>query len=338
MAIENSELSKAGGPAVQFLPNAYLRGKILPFEEAHVSIATHALHYGTAAFAGMRVYADAPREASDGSSHNSSQAQADSNSVRLFRPELHVKRLSQSAKLLGHDISSATIRQAVEQFLAANPANESYYMRPLVYVSDLGIAPRLHGVEFDLLIYGVKMEAYLSEQGISCCFSSWIRGEDRSLPLRGKISGTYVTSALAKSEAAARGFDEAILLNTRGKIAEGSAMNVFMVKDGVLTTPPVTADILEGITRRSVLEIAAELDIPTEEREIDRSELLLAEEVFLTGTATQIAPINKIEQYGLPANRPVTEKVVESLKKIIDREPSVHTDWMVSFKAAPPRV
>lgn len=299
-----------------FLPQAYLKGKIVPFESAQVSVATHALHYGTAAFAGIRVYAGSPG----------------AGQVMLFRPDLHIKRLSQSAKLLGYQISTKEITEAITRFIAANPGDEPYYMRPLVYASDLGVAPRLHDIEFDLLVYGIKMGEYLSGEGIGCCFSSWTRGEDRSLPLRGKISGTYVSSALAKTEAVSRGFDEAIFLNTKGKVAEGSAMNIFIVKEGKLVTPSVTQDILEGVTRRSVLEIAQDLGMSTEEREVDRSELLLAEEAFLTGTAAQIAPINKIEQYALPEKHPYTDKISKSLKGIINQESSEHREWLVRFK------
>lgn len=300
-----------------FLPNAYFRGKIVPFADANVSIATHALHYGTAAFGGMRVYMDAKNPSK----------------VVLFRPDLHFKRLSGSAKLLGYDLSAKQIEAAITEFIASNPAG-SYYMRPLVYVSDLGVAPRLHNVEYDLLIYGLEMGDYLAKSGISCTFSSWTRGEDRGLPLRGKISGTYVISALAKSEAVARGFDEAILLNSRGKVAEGSAMNIFMIKDGVLTTPSVTQDILEGITRRSLLEIAAKLGIPTAQREIDKSELLLAEGVFLSGTAAQIAPIKRIESYKLPSEHPITTKLAEALQRIVDQKDSAYSRWVTSFTAA----
>ena len=300
-----------------FLPTAYLKNKFVPFRDAQISIATHALHYGTAAFAGMRVYPDPKKQ----------------ENVVLFRPELHFKRLSNSAKLLGYEISAKQIGKAVSEFISVNPGDHPYYLRPLIYASDLGIAPRLHDIEFDLLIYGIKMGQYLDGGGISCCFSSWVRGEDRSMPLRGKISGTYVSSALAKTEAVNRGFDEAIFLNSRGKIAEGSAMNLFIVKDGVLVTPSVTQDILEGITRRSILELANEMGIPVEEREIDKSEVILAEEAFLTGTAAQLAPINKLEQYTLPNERPVTLKIKSALEKIQNRQNSKHADWLMSLPA-----
>lgn len=298
----------------QFLPNAYVRGSIVPFAEAQVSIATHALHYGTAAFAGMR-------------------AQPHDGAITLFRPELHFKRLSDSAKLLGHQLSAEQIEAAVSEFIAANPPDQPYYLRPLVYASDLGIAPRLHNLEFDLLIYGIRMGEYLSADGITCCFSSWTRGEDRAMPLRGKISGTYVSSALAKTEAVGRGFDEAIFLNSRGKVAEGSAMNIFMVKNGELVTPPVTADILEGITRRSLIEIAREQRMTVVERDIDKSELLLADEVFFSGTAARVAPVTRIEQYELPGERPVTDRLSQELKAIVDQQSGSHQDWLQSYPA-----
>ncbi len=289
----------------------------MPFDEAHVSVATHALHYGTAAFAGMRANPDKKVPGN----------------IALFRPELHTRRLSDSAHLLSQEVSPEQITEAITRFIAANPA-EPYYLRPLLYASDLGIAPRLHDIEFDLLIYGVKMGDYVSADGITCCISSWTRGEDRSIPLRGKISGTYVSSALAKTEAVERGYDEAIFLNSRGKVAEGSAMNIFMVKSGELITPTVTSDILEGITRRSVIELANDLKLTVVEREIDRSELLLADEVFLTGTAARIAPITKIEQYMLPAARPVTKKINDALTQIVEQRSDTHQDWIVSFPAS----
>lgn len=298
-----------------FLPKAFLNGKVVSFEDANISIATHALHYGTAAFAGMRVTPNANAKGE----------------VLLFRPELHFKRLASSAKILGFSISEQYIEESVKKFLVANPSDKPYYLRPLIYASDLGVAPRLHDLESDLLIYGVEMGKYLSGDGITCCFSSWIRGEDRSLPLRGKISGTYVTSALAKTEAVQRGFDEAIMLNSRGKVAEGSAMNLFLVRDGALITPDITQDILEGITRRSIIEIAQKLDIPVVEREVDKSELLIADEVFLSGTAAQIAPITKIEQFSLTSDRAVAQKIMAEMDKVLSQKGDF--DWLKSYKA-----
>ena len=186
----------------QFLPYAWFQGRCVPFEEAKVSVATHALHYGTGAFGGMRAIPDPSKPGG----------------MLLFRPERHARRLSQSARLLLADLSEATVMDALVTMLRANRPATPIYLRPFVYTSDLGIAPRLHDIETDFLIYGLELGDYLSPEGVSCRISSWTRQEDRSLPLRGKISGAYITSSLAKTEAVSSGFDEALLMNTRGKV------------------------------------------------------------------------------------------------------------------------
>ena len=213
----------------QFLPYAWFQGRCVPFEEAKVSVATHALHYGTGAFGGMRAIPDPNKPGG----------------MLLFRAERHARRLSQSAHLLMADLAEDTVMEALTAVLHANNPRTPIYLRPFVYTSDLGIAPRLHNIETDFLIYGLELGDYLSPDGVSCRISSWTRQEDRSLPLRGKISGAYITSSLAKSEAVASGFDEALLMNTRGKVSEASGMNLFIVRDGRLITPGVDQDILE---------------------------------------------------------------------------------------------
>ena len=290
-----------------FLPIAYFQDQFLPFEEAKISIATGALHYGTAAFGGLRAFVD----------------ESSGKTATLFRLDLHAKRLSQSAKFLGYSIGLEKIKQKIIQFTEQNLAktDNSFYIRPLVYVSDLGISPRLHETEFDFLIYGLELGDYLSKDGVKVCFSSWMRQSDASFPMRGKISGGYITSALAKTEAVSRGFDEAILLNSKGKVCEGTGMNLFLVREiggeKVLITPSVDQDILEGITRISVIQIAQNLGIKVLERAVDKSELLVAEEVFLTGTAAQITPINQIENYILPEKKPIFEKLQKTFNQII---------------------
>jgi branched-chain amino acid aminotransferase len=159
-----------------------------------------------------------------------------------------------------------------------------------VYTSDLGISPRLHDVEKNFFVYGLELGDYLSPEGVTCRISSWYRQEDRSLPLRGKISGAYITSSLAKTEAVESGFDESILMNAQGKVSEASGMNVFIVRNGVLITPGHEQDILEGITRDSILTVARAMGIEVVERPVDKSELLIADEVFLSGTAAKSPP------------------------------------------------
>ncbi|GAB4143616.1 MAG: branched-chain amino acid transaminase [Patescibacteria group bacterium] len=294
-----------------FLPFAYLKNKFIPFEQANISIATHALHYGTAAFGGLRAIPD-PKNGE----------------VLLFRLADHAKRLSQSATLLQYQIEPEKIAELIVEFVKQNQISKPSYIRPLIYASDLGISPRLHNLEKDLLIYGLELGDYLSAEGVSCCFSSWVRQEDRMIPGRGKIAGSYITSSLAKTEAIERGFDEALMFNSQGKISEASGMNVFMVKNGVLITPGSDQDILEGITRRSVIQLAQSEGIEVKERPIDKSELLIAEEVFLSGTAAKITPVSKIEMYTLPPARPITDKLRQLFNQITTGQTDSYSNWL----------
>jgi len=295
-----------------FLPFAFFEKKMVPFKEANISIATHALHYGTGAFGGMRGIVNP---------QNSKQ-------ILLFRLDKHAKRLSQSGRFLHFEISPDYIAEKIQEFIKTNKPASSFYIRPLLYTSDLGISPRLHDMEKDFLIYGVELGSYLSEEGVTCRFSSWVRQEDASFPLRGKITGGYITSSLAKTEAFESGFDEAILLNSQGKVSEATGMNIFMVRDGKLITPGFDQDILEGITRSSLLEIAKNLGIETVERIIDKSELLIADEVFLCGTAAKVTPVTKIENYKLPADKPLTNKLREKFNQIVENKDPSYNSWI----------
>lgn len=296
----------------QFLPVAYFQGQFVPFAEANISIATHALHYGTGAFGGLRGIPDP---------ENPQQ-------VLLFRLDRHCQRLSQSARFLHYDLPAAFIEKTLVEFVRQNRPTTSFYLRPFIYTSDLGIAPRLHNIEKDFFVYGLEMGDYLSPEGVSCRISSWYRQEDRSLPLRGKISGAYITSSLAKTEAVAAGFDEAILMNSQGKVCEASGMNLFIVRNGRLITPSPDQDILEGITRDSVLALAQDLGIPVTERAVDKSELFIADEVFLSGTAAKITPIRRIENYELPKVRPITETLREKLTAITENRDPNYSHWV----------
>ncbi len=300
----------------QFLPYAWFGGKCVPFAEATLSVATHALHYGTGAFGGMRALPNP----------------ADPREILLFRADRHARRLSQSAKLLLTELGEETILRAITTFLRANEPTCPVYLRPFVYTSDLGIAPRLHNIETDFLIYGLELGDYLSPEGVSCRISSWCRQEDRSLPLRGKISGAYITSSLAKTEAVKSGFDEALLLNSRGKVSEASGMNLFMVRDGVLITPGVDQDILEGITRASVLEIAKAMGIPTLERPVDKTELFIADEVFLSGTAAKVTPVRRIETTDLTTKRPIMDAIRERLTAITEGRDPHYDHWVTRVR------
>ncbi len=300
----------------QFLPYAWFDGECVRFEDAKLSIATHALHYGTGAFGGMRALPNP----------------SDPGEILLFRADRHARRLSQSARLLLTDLDEDTIHRAINAFLKANKPSCPVYLRPFVWTSDLGIAPRLHNIQTDFLIYGLELGDYLSPEGVSCRISSWTRQEDRSLPLRGKISGAYITSSLAKTEAVKSGFDEAILMNSRGKVSEASGMNLFLVRDGVLITPGVDQDILEGITRASVIELAKAMGLEVVERAVDKSELFVADEVFLSGTAAKVTPVRRVETTDMPVNRPVMEQIRERLTAITEGRDPDYDHWVTRIR------
>jgi branched-chain amino acid aminotransferase len=298
-----------------FLPIAYFKNQFVPFAEANLSIATHALHYGTGAFGGLRGVPDPTNP----------------NQVFLFRLDKHCQRLSKSATLINYDLPADKIQAIITDFVQKNRPTQSFYIRPFVYTSGLGIAPRLHNIEKDFFVYGLELGDYLSPDGVTCRISSWCRQEDRSLPLRGKISGAYITSSLAKTEAVESGFDEAILLNSQGKVSEASGMNIFIIRNGELITPGYDQDILEGITRGSILTVARNLGIKVVERPVDKSELFIADEVFLSGTAAKITPVKKIETYHMPKEHPITDKLKDKLTAITEnKEPEYH-DWVFTI-------
>ena len=260
---------------------AFFEGRIVRFVDAKVSIGTNSLQYGTGAFAGIRGYLD-----------------ADGETVNIFRLPDHAERLLQSSRLLraelpfDRDSLAATISSLVE----ANAPTGDVYIRPFIYKPGIDLTPRLRGLGDELAIYMLAMGDYLSlDRGQRAIVASWCRIPDNAIPSRGKLTGAYVNSALAKDEADEKGADEAIMLNTAGKVAEGSGCNLFIVRGGTLITPPVSSDILEGITRRSLLQVAIDAGIPTEQREIDRTELYVADEAFFCGTGAQLAWIESVD-------------------------------------------
>ena len=295
-----------------FLPFAWFEGQCIPFNDAKLSIATHALHYGTAAFGGMRAIPD-PNN---------------SKSFLLFRADKHAKRLCQSAKFLMTELDEDFVLNSLETFLVKNKPTQPVYIRPFVYTSDLGIAPRLHNIETNFFIYGIELGDYLSPDGVACRVSSWTRQQDNSLPLRGKISGAYITSSLAKTEAVKSGFDEALLLNSQGKVSEASGMNIFIVRNGDLITPGVDQDILEGITRASVIELAKSNGINVIERPVDKTELFISDEVFLTGTAAKITPIKMIETTLMSKEMPIMNLLRDKLTKITEGLVPEYENWV----------
>jgi branched-chain amino acid aminotransferase len=261
---------------------AFFEGQIVPIEQAQVSVMTHALHYGTACFGGLRGYWNDEKE-----------------QLFVFRIRDHYRRFLNSSKLLMMELpfSVDDLAEITLKLLLKEGWREDVYIRPLAYKANAGIGVRLHGLTDEITIFSLPFGRYIQkEEGAHVTFSSWRRVDDNAIPARGKLSGAYVNSALIKSDALLAGFDEALVLNADGHLAEGSAENVFIIKNGVAATPPVTDNILEGITRRTIMHLLSqELGVQVVERPIDRTEVFLAEEVFFCGTGVQVAAITRVD-------------------------------------------
>lgn len=296
---------------------AYFKGEIVPYGEAKVGVLTHALNYGTAAFGGIRGY------------WNDEQEQ-----LFLFRPIDHYERFLNSGRLLCSENTHTAegLRDITLQLLRKEGMREDCYIRPLLYKADEIIGVRLHDLTDDISIVAVPFGKYVqSDTGAHVTFSSWRRVDDNAMPARGKISGAYVNTAFVKTDALRGGFDEALVLNNDGHLAEGSAENVFMLRNGVLNTPPVTDNILEGITRRTVIELAkAELGLEVMERPIDRTEVYLCDELFLTGTAAQITAVTRVDfrDIGTGEMGPITRQLREIYEKIVRGQDSKYAHWI----------
>lgn len=296
---------------------AYFEGAIVPYSEAKVGVLTHALNYGTAAFGGLRGY------------WNDEQEQ-----LFVFRPLDHFERLLNSGKLLCSENTYTTegLRDITFELLRKEGLKEDCYIRPLLYKSDEIIGVRLHDLNDEITIVAVPFRKYVdNDDSAHVTFSSWRRIDDNVMPARGKISGAYVNTAFVKTDAIRAGFDEALVLNNDGHLAEGSAENVFMLRNGELVTPPVTDNILEGITRRTVMELAREeLGMEVVERSIDRTEVFLADELFLTGTAAKITAVTRVDfrDIGTGKMGPVTKQLREIYEDIVRGKHAKYTHWV----------
>lgn len=303
---------------------AFFRGEIRPIEEAKISIMTSSFNYGTAVFEGIRAFWNAEEQ-----------------ELFVFRMREHYARLLRSASVLLIDIPYDTddLCRITAELLRREAFREDVYIRPIAYKASEEIGVRLHKLASDLAIFATPFKAYLPEGGIRAMVSSWRRVEDNAIPARAKITGAYVNSALAKTEAYLAGFDEAIVLNEDGQVAEGSAENIFLVRDGVLITPPITANILEGITRDTVITLARDLGIPVVERPVDRTELYLAEEVFLTGTAAGLAPVVEIDHRKIGAGRPgpVFTRLHELYERLVRGKEPKFRAWCTPVYSSPAR-
>ena len=299
--------------------HAFFEGKIVPLSDANISIATHGFLYGTAVFGGVRGYWNEEKKR-----------------LFVFRPYDHFRRLLNSAKMMAMqtDYDEEGLIQLTLDLLRTDNWQSDIYLRPTFYKSDLGIGVKLHGIKDEFCMFVVKYEPYVkNDTNAHATFSSWRRIDDNVIPARGKVAGAYANSALIKTDAIRAGFDEALVLDHNGHVSEGSAMNIFMLRDGVLVTPPVTDNILEGITRRSVIELARnELGLTVLERSIDRTEVFIAEELFMTGTAAQIVAVTKIDHRPIGSGEmgPVTTKLRSMYEDILRGKNKKYEHWNVA--------
>jgi len=294
---------------------AYHDGTLRPLDQITVGIRTHALHYGTGVFEGIRAYWNAEAE-----------------QLYAFRLADHYARLCASAKVYGMQASLSVeeLCDVTIDLLARNEVREDVYIRPLVFKSSETMGLWSRGLTDSLVIYHVPLGAYISESGIRCCVSSWRRPDGNFVPARAKISGIYAGMALARREALEAGFDEALTLTTHGKVSEGSGENIFLVIDGKLVTPPPGDDLLAGITRASLIELAdAELGLRTVERSVNRSELLVADEVFLCGTAAEVTPVVEIDRRPVGDGEigPVATAMRELYMRVVRGTHDDYLDW-----------
>jgi branched-chain amino acid aminotransferase len=296
---------------------AFIDGAYAPLAEAKVSVMTHAFNYGTGVFEGIRAYWSAADE-----------------QLFIFRAREHFERMHRSARIMAIDLPHGVddLCHICAEVIRRSAVRQDVYVRPIAYKCGLGVGVSMTGVADGLLMFCLPMGNYIDvEKGIRCCVSAWRRAGDNAIPPRAKICGAYANAALAKHEALTNGYDEAIMLNEAGNVAEGSAENLFMVKDGVLITPPASDNVLEGITRATLMELAhAELRVPSVERTIQRSELYTADEVFLCGTGAQVSPVAEIDRRPIGAGQigPITRTLQAAYFDVVRGANPAYASWL----------
>ena len=259
----------------------WLDGEIVPWEKATVHVFTHALHYGTGVFEGIRAYGVGE-------------------DVLVFRLKDHLKRMAESAKIYTFELpySQEELQDAVLQLIEKNDFHSSLYIRPIAFKGVGGISLDARATPTSVSIITFPYEKYFDEtkMGLDICVSTWRRVGEPAVPAMAKACGHYINSVLARTEAGQAGFDEALFLDANGNVSEGTGENIFIVKDGLISTPTFASDILNGITRRTIISLIHDLNMPLEERAVRRAELYTCDEAFFTGTAAEVAPIISIDR------------------------------------------
>lgn len=300
---------------------AFFNNSYVDIKDANVSVMTNALQYGTGVFGGIRGY------------YNKKGGY-----LSVFRVEDHFKRFLSSLNVIGvgFDYSQKELVHILMELVKKNRPQTDTYFRPFAYAGSTNLSPNLSGdTTFKFALYMIPLGEYLPvDKGLTVGVSSWRRIADNAIPSRAKISGGYINSALARAEAERHGYDEAIFLTHEGTVAEGSAENLFIVRDGVLVTSAKTDDVLEGITRRTIIQIAKDLRIPVEERTIDRSELYVCDEAFFSGTGVQVSWIAAVDdrKVGVGKRGPITAKVQDLFFNIVRGNEKKYSAWCTKLK------
>ena len=303
---------------------AFFHNELVPLAEAKIGVMTHALHYGTALFEGIR------------GNWNAEQKQ-----IYIFRLKDHYERMLNGCRVLQMKLPYTLDRlcEITVELVQKCAFQEDIYIRPLAYKSSEALGVRLHDLETDFLAFAIPWGRYIDVDKAKCGVSSWRRPEDNVIPPQVKITGTYVNNAFAKTEAISNGFDEAIMLSPDGHVSEGSGENIFIVTDGVLVTPASHSNILKGITRNTVIELARnELGIETVERQVDRSELYTAQECFLTGTAAHLTPVAEVDRRQIADGEigEVTKKLQKIYSEVIRGTNPKYMKWCTpAYKKSP---
>lgn len=295
----------------------YHRTDFVDDADATISIRAKAFNYGLGCFGGVRAYWDEKQQ-----------------ELFVFRLEDHVQRLLESAHILGLEpkVAGEEVARIILELLRRNDAREDHYVRPLFFVDSDELSPTLTDVPVSLSVYCLPLGRYFKSESIDLCVSSWRRVGDNAIPARAKPTGAYLNSALARAEAKKNGYDDAIVLTEGGEVSEASAAHLLIVRRGELVSPPSTADNLEGITRRSILELAAAapLNLPVVERTISRTELYVADEVFLSGTAAEVTPVASIDRRRIGSGKvgPVTSAIAERFRNVARGGDPTYASWL----------
>jgi len=296
---------------------AFLDGRIVPWEEANIPISTHALHYGTGCYEGIRAYWNEEKR-----------------KMFIFCGKKHFQRLHRSCRILFINLEYTVedLLSITKDLILENQFQENVYIRPVAYkkLHPNIIGPQLNVVSDGFFTIIFPLGILRRPEGIHLGTSSWRRLKDTAIPPRGKICGTYVNTGLARTEAVLCGYDDALFLTEEGYVSEGGTSNIVIVRDGILITPPPYMDILEGITLDTALIIARDLGLPVTARPIHRSELFVAEEVFICGTASEIVAVTRIDHRLIGDGKPgpITKKIQDEFRRIVEAKNEKYIDWL----------